>query len=78
MISRVHVMNKKKNTLRKAVPYSWWKIPILPGPLLGISCLLSPLANLTPAPIFPQTRHLLTVHTDDINTPASPCWAKKQ
>ncbi len=54
--------------LGKAVPYSWWRIPILPGPLLEVNCLLSPLPSLTPAPAFQPTGHLFT-HRQHYHTP---------
>jgi hypothetical protein len=39
---------KKVSLLGKAVPCSWWQIPILSGPLLEVDCLCAPCPSLTP------------------------------
>ncbi len=57
---------RRKNPLiGKAFPCSWRRIPILPGPLLEVSCLYAPFRPLTPAPASCQKE--IYLHTDDIN-----------
>jgi hypothetical protein len=60
---------KKIPLLGKAVPCSWWRIPILLGPLLGVNCL-TPLA--LPSPPAPAShKKNIYSHTDNINMPAA-------
>jgi hypothetical protein len=51
---------RKKPLLGKMVPWSWWRIPILAGPLLGANCPLCPLPSLTPRNCFLPKGHLFT------------------
>jgi hypothetical protein len=59
--------------LEKAVPCSWWQIPILPGPLLEVNCLNAPASQ--PHTTFLPTGHLFTCR--DINMPTPPVGHKK-
>jgi hypothetical protein len=48
---------------------SWWKIPILPDPLLGVNCLCA-LALPSP-PAHTSCRKNIYLHTEDINMPTT-------
>jgi hypothetical protein len=73
-----YLLNKERKEiplLGKAVPGSQWRIPILPGPLLGVNCLCALCCSLTP--LHPTSHQKdIYLHTDDINMPATPVGHK--
>ncbi len=68
-IEQVTNVQEKVPLLGKAVPCSWWRIPILPGSFFEVNCLYAPCPPLTPAPTFRKKDIYLSA--DNVNMPAA-------